>query len=144
MTAELVQMAVEELQRKFGIVRRSSAVTKEQLLTELQSIPRGKLPAAIVCADGGSVQDDACVLAMDMGFVIVAPFAANMDGRVRGALEALDAALDLFPPGRARRLRTPGGIWADYFVRRFYSLDLARDYAAFAIELELKSAPGGV
>ena len=58
--------------------------------------------------------------------------------------EALDAALDLFPPGRARRLRTPGGVWADYFVRRFYPLDLARDYAAFAIELELKSSPGGV
>ena len=140
MIAEYVRMAADELGRKFGTVRLSGAVTKEQLLVELQSIPRTKLPAVIVCTDAGAVEDSGCVLRMNLGFVVVAPFAASMDNRVRGALETLDAFLELFPPGRARRLRTSGGIWADYSLRSFYPLDLARDLAAFALEFELKTS----
>lgn len=140
MISEHVRMAADELGRKFQTVRRSAAVTKEQLLVELQSIPRTKLPAVIVCTDAGAVGDDATVLNLNLGFVVVAPFAANMDSRVRGALETLDAVLELFPPGRPRRLRAPGGLWADFFLRRFYPLDLARDLAAFALEFELKTS----
>ena len=140
MITEYVRMTADELGRNFDVVRQSAAVTKEQLLVELQSIPRAKLPAVIVCADGGTVEESATVLRMNLGLVVVAPFAANMDNRVRGALDALDAILGLFPPDRPRRLRASGGLWADYFLRRFYPLDIARDLAAFALEFELKTS----
>ena len=140
MISEYVRLAADELGRKFGTVRQSSAVTKEQLLVELQSIPRTKLPAVIVCTDAGAVEDSGTVMTLNLGFVIVAPFAANMDNRVRGVLETLDAFLELFPPGRARRLRAPGGLWADVFLQRFYPVDVAKDFAAFAIETEMKTS----
>lgn len=143
MISDYVRMAVDELGRKFDVVRQSAAVTKEQLLVELQCIPRAKLPAVIVCADAGTVEESATVLSLNLGLVVVAPFAANMDNRVRGALDALDAVLELFPPGRPRRLRAPGGLWADFFLRRFYPLDIARDLAALALEFELKSSTKG-